>query len=364
MGSGMACIGSAAMVPWVHAANVSAGIRQGAARPVTRTRSAIVDVRRIWDRAPSHQYPDITRFGDSWFVVCREADMFGSGGSGTVRVIRSGDEGVTWEPVALFTSPRVSDAADQKKKMIDLRDPKIAVNGDRELMVTAFDCNTRENPEKYPFQTLAWFSPDGANWSCPHEIGDAGTIIWRITWHQGKGYSLAYHGGIYVSTDGSGREFRKVGDCGVAGSESAVVFWQDDELDWIAHAIFRYSSNAHVGIAYPPYTDWEWKALGVPIGGPDMIALPDGRMVTVVRLYDGHLPPPIGCPEYGRTTSLCWVDPYHGTMHEFLTLPAGGRGHAYGGLAWHDGFLWVVYFSAHEVWQGKKQSIYLAKVVL
>ncbi len=30
--------------------------------------------------------------------------------------------------------------------------------------------------------------------------------------------------------------------------------------------------------------------------------------------------------------------------------------------AWHDDLLWVVYFSAHEVWQGEKQSIYLARV--
>ena len=44
---------------------------------------------------------------------------------------------------------------------------------------------------------------------------------------------------------------------------------------------------------------------------------------------------------------------------EFLTLPSGGDT-SYPGLVWHDGLLWVSYYSSHE----GKTSIYLAKVKL
>ena len=44
-------------------------------------------------------------------------------------------------------------------------------------------------------------------------------------------------------------------------------------------------------------------------------------------------------------------------MTEFLKLPSGGDT-SYAGLAWHEGLLWVSYYSSHE----GKACIYLAKV--
>ena len=54
-----------------------------------------------------------------------------------------------------------------------------------------------------------------------------------------------------------------------------------------------------------------------------------------------------------------WLDPEAGRLEEFLTLPSGGDT-SYAGLAWHDGRLWVSYYSSHE----GKASIYLAQVKL
>ena len=101
-----------------------------------------------------------------------------------------------------------------------------------------------------------------------------------------------------------------------------------------------------LGTARPPYTSWTWSDLGVPIGGPQMIRLPDGRLVAGVRLYDKKV-----------RTSLGWVDPEAATFREFLSLPSGGDT-SYPGLVWHDGLLWISYYSSHE----GKTSIYLAKV--
>ena len=105
-------------------------------------------------------------------------------------------------------------------------------------------------------------------------------------------------------------------------------------------------NSGYLGVSHPPYTDWNWKSLGVRIGGPHMIQLPDGRFVAVVRLYDAPV-----------RTSLCWLDPVNGRLTEALKLPSGGDT-SYAGLVWHDGLLWVSYYSSHE----GKTSIYLARV--
>ncbi|HXJ76561.1 MAG TPA: exo-alpha-sialidase, partial [Candidatus Dormibacteraeota bacterium] len=100
--------------------------------------------------------------------------------------------------------------------------------------------------------------------------------------------------------------------------------------------------------AQPPYTAWQWKDVGMKIGGPHLLQLPDGRLVAGVRLYDGTV-----------RTSLCWVDPVTGKLTEFVKLPSGGDC-SYPGLVWHQKLLWVSYYSSHE----GKTSIYLAKVRL
>ena len=77
-----------------------------------------------------------------------------------------------------------------------------------------------------------------------------------------------------------------------------------------------------------------------------MLRLPDGRIVAAGRLYDGQV-----------RTSLLWLDAEAGKLTEFLKLPSGGD-NSYPGLVWHDGLLWVSYYSSHE----GETSIYLARV--
>ena len=48
-----------------------------------------------------------------------------------------------------------------------------------------------------------------------------------------------------------------------------------------------------------------------------------------------------------------------GDYEPVLTLPSGGDT-SYPGLVWHDGLLWMSYYSSHE----GKTSIYLAKIKL
>ena len=125
------------------------------------------------------------------------------------------------------------------------------------------------------------------------------------------------------------------------------MFLEDDTCYCLLRRDGR-PNTAFLGTSKPPYAEWRWKDLRKPIGGPHMIHLPDGRFVAAVRLYDG-----------GARTSLCWIDPQAGALTEFLKLLSKGDT-SYAGLVWHEGLLWVSYYSSHE----GKTSIYLAKVKL
>jgi len=301
----------------------------------------LVECRRIWDRAPHSAFTDLVHFKDRWYCVFREArNHWGPGASGKIRVITSLD-GRGWKSAALFS---------QKG---DLRDPKLSIHPDDKLMLLYF---RRFNPTRFPEKDelqFVRFSVDGSQWGEPVTVGFPNRWLWRVTWHEGKAYGIS-HGGLkgnppfsqprsgrlLVSVDG--RAFEPLADVGYGG-ESTIRF----TADGTALCLRRSKSNRGlIGTSAAPYTQWEWKDLGTKIGGPNMIQLPDGRFVAAVRLYDG-----------GVRTSLCWLDPNEAALTEFLKLPSGGDT-SYAGLVWHEGLLWVSYYSSHE----GKTSIYLAKV--
>src|SRR5947209_5817265 len=84
----------------------------------------LVAVKKIWDRAPHNAFTDLVRFRGQWFCVFREGKNHVSP-DGAIRVITSKD-GSKWESAALITSASS-----------DLRDPKITVTPDGQLMLTA-----------------------------------------------------------------------------------------------------------------------------------------------------------------------------------------------------------------------------------
>jgi hypothetical protein len=204
-------------------------------------------------------------------------------------------------------------------------------------------------------QSLVWFSDDGYKWSEKQEIGDPDFWLWRTTWHNQKAYNFGYGCGekkslrLYKSSNGKTFE-TLIENLNIDGypNETAIVFKGDT-----AFCLLRRdgeNKTGLLGISAPPYIKWEWKDLGVRIGGPQMILLPDGRFLAAVRLYETDSWHP-------ARTSLCRIDPLSGKLSEVLTLPSGGDT-SYAGLVFHAGFLWVSYYSSHE----GKTSIYLAKV--
>jgi hypothetical protein len=296
----------------------------------------LLEARMIWNQAPHNAFTDLVRFKDHWYCVFREGQKHVAP-DGALRVITSVD-GEKWESAALITS-----------STSDLRDAKITVTPGGQLMLSGAEA--LHDKSKHTHQSLAWFSDDGRTWSEKHAIGDPDFWLWRVTWHKGTAYGLGYGCGkdqsvrLYSSKDGKKFDtlVERLFDIGYP-NESSLVFEGDT-----CYCLLRRDgkpSTGLLGVSQPPYTAWEWKDLGTRIGGPHMLRLPDGRYVAAVRLYDGKV-----------RTSLAWVDPHVGKITEFLKLPSGGDT-SYAGLVWHEGLLWVSYYSSHE---GKTQ-IYLAKV--
>lgn len=300
----------------------------------------LLDVRKIWDEAPHNAFTDLVHFGGRFFCVFREGEGHVSP-DGALRVIASSD-GVNWASTALITSDHS-----------DLRDAKITVTPENQLMLCGAEALHDRSVQTH--QSLAWFSDDGARWSERVEIGDPDIWLWRATWHRGVAYGMGYGCGqdnrrlrFYRSEDG--RQFRALGDYFADGdyaNETSIVFVGDT-----AHCLLRRDgegATAMIGTAEPPYSHWAWKDLGVYLGGPHMLLLPDGRLVGAVRIRFGA--------DDQRRTALGIIDPQVGLFREVLTLPSGGDT-SYAGMVLHDDRLWVSYYSSHE----EKTSIYLATV--
>jgi len=315
--------------------------QEAPANGVAATGATLVEQRKIWDEAPHNAFTSLCRWRGKFYCAFREGQDHVSP-DGALRVITS-EDGETWTSVARIGS----DTA-------DLRDAQITVTPDGRFMLSG--AAALHQPAKATHQTMAYFSDDGTTWTEGIPIGEPNMWLWRVTWHDDTAWGIGYRTGngeryisLYRSDDG--KEFDvhvdRLRDKEYA-NESSIVFLDDDT----AYCLLRRDDkdpnkkSGLLGRSTSPYTDWEWQDLGVRIGGPCMIQIPDGRFVAAVRLYDDRV-----------RTSLCWVDPAEGALDEFLTLPSGGDT-SYPGLVWHEGLLWVSYYASHE----GKTSIYLAKV--
>jgi hypothetical protein len=296
-----------------------------------------VESRRIWDAAPHNAFTDLLRFKDRWVCVCREGTTHLTP-DGKLRVIESAD-GKQWAPAALVSLPGA-----------DLRDPKVCLTPDGKLMLTGAAVRVAAGAKTH--QTMAWLSDDGRTWDGGADIGEKNFWLWRVTWAgdtaYGVGYPTGQPGGVRLYSSRDGRQFDTlVPSLFTEGqpNEHALVFLNDGTCLCLLRRDGG-TKTGQLGVAKRPYEQWKWTDLGKQIGGPAMLRLPDGRLVAGVRLYDGRV-----------RTSLCLVDAGMGTLTEALALPSGGDT-SYPGLVFHDGLLWVSYYSSHE----GKTSIYLAKV--
>jgi hypothetical protein len=308
-------------------------------------RAELVEVRKIWDQAPHNAFTDLARWQNQFYCAFREGRSHVST-DGKIRVLRSQDAD-TWTSAALV------ELAD-----FDLRDAHLSVMPDNRLMLLGGAAPREKDGQSAPTGSFVAFSPDGVEWTTPQIVSEPGRWLWSATWHKGKAYGVSYpasQGGPFLSLLASedGVRFEPVvgrlyGN-GFA-NETALRFTSEG----ICYALVRRDKqgdapcSAVLGVSDGDFANWDWHDLGPEFngfGGPNFIQLPTGQWLAAGRMHDG-----------GAHTALCQLDVTEPRMTRLLKLPSGGDT-SYPGLVWHDGLLYMSYYSSHE----GKTSIYLAK---
>ena len=115
--------------------------------PLPSVTARLVDVRKIWDRAPHNAFTDLTRWRDRFYVAFREGRAHVST-DGKVRVLSSAD-GNEWSSVGLA-----------ELAGYDLRDAHIGATPDGRLMLLGGAAPRKKDHEGAPTGTFACFSRD------------------------------------------------------------------------------------------------------------------------------------------------------------------------------------------------------------
>jgi len=300
----------------------------------------LVSVAKIWDQGKHNAFTDLIRWRGKWYCTFREAEAH-VGGDGKLRLLES-DDGKSWTSVAL-----VAEAG------IDLRDPHLSVTPDDRLMLVAGGSVYQGGTKLLGRQPRVTFSADGRTWTAPQRVLTEGDWLWRVIWHDGKAYGVAYRSGdapdwaIRLVASDDGVKFTDVAPLKVPGrpNETTLRFLADGTM----MAMVRREGGdtfGWLGTSRAPYQEWQWHETKHRFGGPNFLQLPDGALWGVSRSYPG-----------GAKTVLARMT--RATYEPVLTFPSGGDT-SYAGLVWHDGLLWVSYYSSHE----GRTSIYLAQVEL
>ena len=313
-------------------------------------KAEIIEVKKIWDAGSHNAFTDLIRWHDQWWCTFREADAH-VGGDGAIRILTSTD-GEKWESAAHLT-----------EKGIDLRDPKLSIMPSGNLMLNCGG-SVYEGKTLKGKQSRVMFSADGRSWTKPQRILSEGEWCWRVTWHDGVAYAAVYRSGgssqtpgpewgmtIYRSADGVKYEVLKPLEVKGRPNETTLRFEPNGDMI----ALVRREADdtmGYVGRASPPYSQWKWQVSNHRFGGQNLIRLPDGRSIVGTRDYTGIKKG----TSSGARTMLAELGA-DGKLTTLTTLPSDGDT-SYPGLVWHDGVLWVSYYSSHE----GKTAIYLAKV--
>lgn len=317
-------------------------------------------VSRIWGEGTHNAFTDLIRFKKRFYCSFREGEghVGTQTSSGKVRILSSKDA-VVWESVAVIELPG-----------IDLRDPKLSVTPDNKIMVimagATFDAT---NFLERLFPVVSFSNTSGTSFSAPENVVLDPAIqprsdwAWRVTWHNGTGYTLNYQLKenqrdrsrlpkdawlLYLMKTTDGKYFEKVSQLEVEDlpNEATVRFDENNT----AYALVRKEAGDRMGVlakATSPYTSWQYAPLNYRLGGPNFIFFEKDKLIVGSRLY-----------EPSAHTAILLTD-LNGKALKTIRLPSGGD-NSYPGLLIYKKKLWVSYYSGHE---GKTQ-IYLAKIPL
>lgn len=309
----------------------------------------LVSVQKIWDKGGHQGFTDLTRYQALLYCCFREGET-ATKPEGSVRIMLS-SSGKTWVDHVTLNEPGC-----------DLRDPKLIVSADGKklyLLCAGIETATQTRQSRYATST------DGKVWTPFQKLLAKGDTLWRVVVNPAdkRFYGVSYNihptsGGPgaekeyslkgYSSDDGSVWQLSSLLNVPGQPTETTVRFLKDGRAMALVN---REGGNrlGALGIAQAPYREWTWTALKQPLGGPNFIELPDGRLIAGSRGF-GATP---GAHMVLYKMSAAGLEP-------MLELPSAGDC-SYPGLYWYEDQLHVTYYSSHE---GGKAAVYHAVVRL
>lgn len=305
----------------------------------------LVSVEKIWDKAPHNGFTDLTRFQNLFYCCFREGSS-ATTGEGVIHIMLSAS-GKTWIDNTTIADPG-----------LDLRDPKLIVTPDgKRLYLLCEGVSPTEGRQPRYATTM-----DGKVWTPTQKLLAKGDALWRVSINpaDNRFYGACYNihpnsGGpapekewslkTYASTDGAVWQLSSIMNVPGQPSETTLRFLKNGSALALVSRQGGDRKGA-IGTAQAPYRDWTWATAGVPLGGPNFIELPDGKLIAGSRGF-GATP--------GAHMVLFAMTP--NSLTPILELPSGGDC-SYPGLVWHDDLLHVTYYSSHE----GKAAIYYAQV--
>lgn len=308
-------------------------------------------VNKIWDTGNHCAFTSIIPFKGRYYCSFREGitHVFDKDGKaeGKIRILVS-DDGDKWESVAYIGLEGV-----------DLRDPKLSVMPDGRMLVTIGGSIYR-NRRLEACIPHVMFSEDGKTFNTPEPaVLDARMTskrdwIWRVTWHESVGYAASYNwtpqgNELWLVKTTDGKHYEAIKKLEVDGSpnEATIRFMADGRMSIMVRREAG-DTRGWWGISEAPFTDWQWKKMGLRLGGQDYIFLEDNRIVMATRNY--AIP--------GAEKTCVYIGKDNGYFEEVLVLPSGGDC-SYPGILTVGNELWVSYYASHA---SANASIFLAKI--
>jgi hypothetical protein len=307
----------------------------------------LVNFRKIWDFPPHSAMTDLIRYQNAWFCTFRESDKHVHGKDGAIRILTSNDK-ITWHSCSYF-----------QERGEDFRDPKLSITPDGELMLL-IGCTTYREKEYISMQSRVCFSLTGHTFSPWEKVLEPHEWLWRVTWHRQRAWGVSYRfweregtvATLWVSDDGI--NYDKVVEFQVPGSpsEGTIRFLSDDTMICLLRRDKKRDNAVWIGTAKPPYKNFQWKEARFHLGGPNFLILPNDTLWASGRIV--HKSP------YGSQEKVAICRMSMDGIHSIHLLPSGGEDTSYPGMVWHEGHLFLSYYSSHE----GKASIYFAEIAL
>lgn len=301
-------------------------------------------IKKIGNKADHNAFVDLCAFNQQLFCCYREAENHVSA-DGSIRILTLDTQG------KILHSRRIS------IPNTDLRDPKITVTPDGQLLLIAYARQTAMQNKTIGRRNLTWLSQTGHSWSTAKEFGDKGWWLWRVRWHNNQAYGFAYNknqNAIHLYSGNPRRSFHLHQPFALSLQKHQKGYPNESDLIFDnnkAYALVRRdadSYSAQLGHSTFPYKKWRWIDLGCYIGGPTMLRLDENFALVAGRIVkQGQL-----------VTGILKMNLENGDLQELLILPSAGD-NSYPGLVLKKDKLYISYYSSHE---DNKSCVYLAKI--